>query len=164
MLLSKEVSEMLSLKDEDFNSRFLIDVMQHSNYCLIECEDFPCTHVIPNYWDNRSLVLTTVRIEPIDENDPVPLAQTFVSLNTPLDKGWLLDDKNDDEDDIEQRTKTNSSANNRGVPNKNYQLCAILKPGVSTKACNGMLSNNNTLKKSDTILLYRLMNLLDIPF
>lgn len=101
MLLSKEVSEMLSLKDEDFNSRFLIDVMQHSNYCLIECEDFPCTHVIPNYWDNRSLVLTTVRIEPIDENDPVPLAQTFVSLNTLLDKGWLLDDKNDDEDDIE---------------------------------------------------------------
>ena len=46
-------------------------------------------------------MLTTVRIEPIDENDPVPLAQTFVSLNTPLDKGWLLDDKNDDEDDIE---------------------------------------------------------------
>lgn len=101
MLLSKEVSEMLSLKDEDLNARFLIDVMQHGNYCLIECEDFPCTHVIPNYWDNRSLVLTTVRIEPIDENDPVPLAQTFVSLNTPLDKGWLLDDKNDDEDDIE---------------------------------------------------------------
>ena len=101
MLLSKEISEMLSLKDEDLNARFLIDVMQHSNYCLIECEDFPCTHVIPNYWDNRSLVLTTVRIEPIDENDPVPLAQTFVSLNTPLDKGWLLDDKNDDEDDIE---------------------------------------------------------------
>lgn len=30
MLLSKEVSEMLSLKDEEFNSRFLIDVMQHS--------------------------------------------------------------------------------------------------------------------------------------
>lgn len=80
--LSDEVQEILEFGGEEVAAAFWIAIMKNSTDCLMEVVDFPHVYVVNDFYDGKSLVLTTMAVKQTDD-EPLHLADTFIGICTP---------------------------------------------------------------------------------